>query len=206
MPFGMFCGMILLSEKTMTEKNNNIQWYLEGELRDNSPWIIPIHNNFSIGRLESSDLILSSSSVSRKHALLLIYNEELYVSDQKSSNGTYINGIQQSGKNLLRNGDLLKIGICEFKVCSKEVIRNEQNDNTIVGLNDDRDDFAGYFSLSARESEILYFLIKGHNLQEIGKKLFISPGTVKNHVLKIYKKTDSHSRIELATKFSEFSR
>jgi len=102
----------------MKKDNNRMQWFLEGELRDNSPWIIPVQDNFSIGRLETSDLILSSSLVSRKHAKLLIQDEDLYITDLQSSNGTFINGKEQSGQNLLRNGDLLKIGISEFKVSS----------------------------------------------------------------------------------------
>ncbi|MBI9100116.1 MAG: FHA domain-containing protein [Spirochaetaceae bacterium] len=190
----------------MGKDNNCIQWFLEGEMRDNSPWIIPINDDFSIGRLESSDLILSSSSVSRKHANLIIDVDDLYITDLQSSNGTYINGQLLKGKTRLRNGDLLKIGISEFKVCSKEVICREQNDQTLVGSFEEPKDFEEFYNLSARESEILFFLIKGFNLQEIGDKLFISPGTVKNHVLKIYKKTDCHSRIELSTRYSEYKR
>jgi len=183
-----------------------MQWFLEGELRDNSPWIIPVQDNFSIGRLETSDLILSSSLVSRKHAKLLIQDEDLYITDLQSSNGTFINGKEQSGQNLLRNGDLLKIGISEFKVSSKEVLRKDQNDHTFVGVINEGQSFEDFYKLSTRESEILYFLVKGFNLQEVGEKLFISTGTVKNHVLKIYKKTDCHSRIELATRYSEYNR
>jgi len=190
----------------MKKDNNRMQWFLEGELRDNSPWIIPVQDNFSIGRLETSDLILSSSLVSRKHAKLLIQDEDLYITDLQSSNGTFINGKEQSGQNLLRNGDLLKIGISEFKVSSKEVLRKDQNDHTFVGVINEGQSFEDFYKLSTRESEILYFLVKGFNLQEVGEKLFISTGTVKNHVLKIYKKTDCHSRIELATRYSEYNR
>lgn len=181
-----------------------MQWFLEGEMRDNSPWIIPLHNNFSIGRLEASDLILSSSLVSRKHARLVIDDNDLMITDLQSSNGTFINGQQVDVQNILRNGDLLRIGISEFKVCSKEVVRKDQNDNTFVGFIDGGQTFEEFYNLSARETEILFFLIKGFNLQEIGEKLFITPGTVKNHVLKIYKKSDCHSRIELSTKHSEY--
>lgn len=188
----------------MKNNDNIMEWFLEGELRDNSPWIIPLQNNFSIGRLETSDLILSSSLVSRKHAQLIIEDGDLYISDLQSSNGTFINGKQQLGQNLLRSGDLLKIGISEFKVCSREVVRKDHNDSTFVGMIDNTQTFEGFYNLSARETEILFFLIKGFNLQEVGEKLFISAGTVKNHVLKIYKKTECHSRIELSTKYSEY--
>lgn len=184
--------------------DDSSMWFLEGELRDNSPWIIPLHDNFSIGRLETSDLILSSASVSRRHARLAIAEGELYVTDLKSSNGTFVNGIRSESKALLRDGDLLRIGVSEFKVVEGSPVEREQKDHTIIGFTDGREDFSARFGLSDRETDILYFLVRGFNLQEIGEKLFISPGTVKNHVLKIYKKTDCHTRIELSTLFSKF--
>lgn len=186
-------------------QDDNIFWFLEGELRDSSPWIIPLHDNFSIGRLESSDLILSSTSVSRKHAKLRFESGDLYVTDLNSSNGTYVNGVRLKGKALLRDGDLLKIGQSEFRVAEGLPEETEGADHTLVGLDDGPLDFSSSYNLSERESEILYLLVKGLNLQDIGKKLFISPGTVKNHVLKIYRKTDCHSRIELATKYAGYS-
>ena len=190
----------------MKNEINQILWYLEGELKDNSPWIVPVHNNiFSIGRLDSSDLILSSSSVSRKHAQLIIESDELYIKDLNSKNGTYINGKLNGDKTILHNGDLLKIGISEFKVFSKEIVEKVKDNNTMVGLiNNKKKSFTDFYQLSERESDVLFFLIKGHSLNVIGEKLFISTGTVKNHVLKIYKKTDSHSRIELSTKYTDF--
>jgi len=191
----------------MINGKEQVQWFLEGELRDNSPWIIPIHSDtFLIGRLDSSDLILTSSSVSRKHAELKISNDDLFITDLKSKNGTLVNGKNQKEKTLLHNGDLLKIGISEFKIFTKVTYREENSSRTEIGFSDNSEkSFAEFYNLSERESEVLYFLLKGLSLKVIGEKLFISAGTVKNHVLKIYKKTDSHSRIELSTRYSEFS-
>ncbi|MDA3810535.1 MAG: FHA domain-containing protein [Spirochaetaceae bacterium] len=190
----------------MIKDKSQMLWFLEGELRDNSPWIIPIHRDpFLIGRLDTSDLILSSSAVSRKHAELQMDCEDLFITDLKSKNGTFLNGKELHSKALLHNGDLLKIGISEFKVHSKLQEQEKENNSTLVGFKMDKDlSFSDYYQLSTRESEILFFLIKAFSLQEIGEKLFISSGTVKNHVLKIYKKTDCHSRIELSTKYSDF--
>ncbi|MBN2656286.1 MAG: FHA domain-containing protein [Spirochaetales bacterium] len=189
----------------MREKAEKTQWYLEGETRDKAPWIIPLSGNFSIGRLESSDLILSSGSVSRRHAKMNFDGEDLYIQDLDSSNGTFVNGSRIRERSLLRDGDLLKIGQTEFRVSEGLPKTKEQEEHTLVGMGDKQQDFTSHYGLSERESEILYFLVKGFNLQDIGEKLFISPGTVKNHVLKIYKKTESHSRIELATMFREFN-
>jgi len=51
--------------------------------------------------------------------------------------------------------------------------------------------------LSPREIEIVQLLISGLRNKEIGKKLFITEGTVKAHLHKIYAKLDIDSRLQL---------
>ena len=53
------------------------------------------------------------------------------------------------------------------------------------------------FSISDREKEIVLLLARGLSNKEIADKLFISPGTVKNHVYNIYEKTGVKNRVEL---------
>lgn len=52
--------------------------------------------------------------------------------------------------------------------------------------------------LSKREREVCVLLMQGLTNQEIADRLFISPGTVKNHIYKIYEKTDVKNRVELS--------
>jgi DNA-binding NarL/FixJ family response regulator len=52
--------------------------------------------------------------------------------------------------------------------------------------------------LSRREREILRALLQGQGAIAIGRELFISANTVRNHVRSIYKKLGVHSRLELA--------
>jgi DNA-binding CsgD family transcriptional regulator len=52
--------------------------------------------------------------------------------------------------------------------------------------------------LSDRESEILYKVLQGASTKEISDSLFISSGTVRNHLSHIFQKTGTHSRMELA--------
>lgn len=49
-------------------------------------------------------------------------------------------------------------------------------------------------SLTNREKEVLFLVIKGLSNQDIGDTLFISPHTVKNHITNIYKKLDVADR------------
>jgi DNA-binding CsgD family transcriptional regulator len=53
------------------------------------------------------------------------------------------------------------------------------------------------FSLTRRESEVLSYLAKGYSRPYIEKKLFISKGTVKTHIFKIFQKLGVSSQDEL---------
>jgi DNA-binding CsgD family transcriptional regulator len=51
--------------------------------------------------------------------------------------------------------------------------------------------------ISEREKEIIPLVASGLDNREIGKKLFISPKTVKNHMTNIYAKTGARNRVQL---------
>lgn len=66
----------------------------------------------SIGRDKSNQLIIADTKVSRYHAIVSFENEEAYIKDTDSSNGTFINGkqIDPGRKIKLNNGDKIKVG------------------------------------------------------------------------------------------------
>lgn len=68
-----------------------------------------------IGRHTENDLILTDSSISRKHAILIVSNDAILVRDLGSMNGISINGQLQT-QGLLRNNDLLRIGEVNLNV------------------------------------------------------------------------------------------
>src|SRR3989344_4463281 len=75
------------------------------ELSDGKPGII--------GR-ESTWLVVASPMASRKHCALAIEQGKLYVIDQQSTSGTYVNS-ERVEKRELRVGDILQIG--EARLC-----------------------------------------------------------------------------------------
>lgn len=61
-----------------------------------------------IGRASHCDIKLASPGVSKEHSEVMVYKEKIVITDLRSSNGTYLNGIKtQTG--LMRLGD--KLGI-----------------------------------------------------------------------------------------------
>ena len=71
---------------------------------------------YIVGRSSSCDLTFDSHMASRKHAQFLEENDKAFVEDLGSSNGTYINREQISGKVEIFRGDLLKFGDVLMKV------------------------------------------------------------------------------------------
>lgn len=179
------------------------RWYLRGRLPDGSPWIIPVNTaRFTIGRSVKSSLILDAPDISRRHTSLVVEGRDAYVSDLESRNGTYLNGSRVETRRELQDGDILKVGRFEFMVSRGG--DEPESDHTVVESTD-RNDFGERVGLSPREQEVLYLLVRGDAIKEIARKLFISPGTAKNHVLKIYAKTGCHTRIELVNRVNGFN-
>jgi pSer/pThr/pTyr-binding forkhead associated (FHA) protein len=56
--------------------------------------VVPIVGRLTIGRGEECDLVLDEPEMSRKHAMIEISAGEIYLRDQGSANGTFVNGVQ----------------------------------------------------------------------------------------------------------------
>jgi DNA-binding NarL/FixJ family response regulator len=57
---------------------------------------------------------------------------------------------------------------------------------------------AGRWTLSQREREVLTLLAEGYDNAEIGRQLFVSPSTVKNHVSRLLHKLGVENRVQAA--------
>jgi pSer/pThr/pTyr-binding forkhead associated (FHA) protein len=69
-----------------------------------------------IGRRQDCDLRIPSADVSRRHCLLSVHDGYLAVEDLDSVNGTFVNGVRVTGKQVVRPGDRLEVGPLAFRV------------------------------------------------------------------------------------------
>lgn len=65
---------------------------------------------FTVGRHPENDLCISDHRLSREHVRIEQYNDDFYISDSGSSNGTTLNGAPLREAVRLRNGDKLNLG------------------------------------------------------------------------------------------------
>jgi len=65
-------------------------------------------------------------------------------------------------------------------------------------------DFAAKYGISGREKEIIELICMGKSNQDISEGLFISLQTVKDHIHRIYLKTDVKNRVQLANLIRAF--
>lgn len=68
-----------------------------------------------IGRGDGNDIILADDQVSQRHARFVLEAEHFWVEDVASTNGTFLNGTQVRGHEILKDEDLIKIGTTILK-------------------------------------------------------------------------------------------
>lgn len=81
-------------------------------------------NEVSIGRGPGCDIRLSSPTVSRKHALLVLYDDGWAIEDCGSASGTFLAGNRVKEPQLLFNGDIITIG--DERLCFSSKVKINQ--------------------------------------------------------------------------------
>lgn len=81
-----------------------------------------IITQLTLGREVDCDIALDDPKVSRHHASLQLRNGQLFLVDNKSTNGCAVNG-QRISEAEIRMGDLIKIGSSEFSLVEESDLR-----------------------------------------------------------------------------------
>ena len=68
-----------------------------------------------IGRALACEVTIEDSYASGRHARLYDRDGHVYIEDMNSTNGTYVNGARVSTQQLLRPGDVARIGDTELR-------------------------------------------------------------------------------------------
>lgn len=94
-----------------------MSWTLEAISEEIIGKNIVIDHDMLVGRHQDCDIILQSSLVSRKHAVLTLdEHNQLFVEDLDSSNGVFVNDLKIDKITLLNNQDILQFANIKFLV------------------------------------------------------------------------------------------
>ncbi|HEU0034199.1 MAG TPA: sigma 54-interacting transcriptional regulator [Kofleriaceae bacterium] len=80
------------------------------EAERSTKFALPSCGAVAIGRASECELRLDHSSVSRKHARIVVERGEVVVADSNSHNGTRVNGELVTGGRVVRTGDVIAVG------------------------------------------------------------------------------------------------
>lgn len=180
----------------------NRSWMLEARDDKGKCWTTKLdHFPFLVGRSKQCHLTLSKSDVSREHSRIFIRKDEIFIEDCNSTNGTLLNGVVVTEAKRFYEHDKLNICGFEFKLVIDE---EDCDDKTLISAAvSPSERFSNKYKLTPRESELLSYLTKGFSTKDIASSMFISPGTAKNHILNLLKKTGTHSRLELIRAYDD---
>lgn len=98
---------------------------------------------FTLGRSRTSDIIINSPVVSSHHCEFLENGGLLFLRDNGSTNGTFVNGKRITHDTLIAEGDLIEIGETFFRILTAKADSPQQKTEPVVGktacfeLNDD---------------------------------------------------------------------
>jgi pSer/pThr/pTyr-binding forkhead associated (FHA) protein len=161
----------------------------EGGGGQRSVGLDPDDGRLSIGRAPQNDIDLQwDTEVSRLHAELECTAGEWTVSDDGlSRNGTYLNGTRISGRQRLRDGDVIRVGktLLAYRRPEAEDSRPTQVAGRQVALTD----------LPATQRQVLVALARPYKHdefavpatnQDIANELFLSVDAVKSHLRSLF--------------------
>ena len=152
--------------ESLSELNpNKIYAYLQSE-----DIIYSLNKNNLIGRNNNCNIVLNHQSIENEHAKIEIIDNDIFLIDLNSVNGTYLNNIKIEGNKLvkLKNKDVIKFGNYENNYVLQLNIDNNlsielQNSN----INNDNNNLISYYnndpSINIKDNKIS--LVNDENYQ-----------------------------------------
>ena len=90
---------------------------LEGKLKGHI-YDLPENSELFLGRGASLDIVIDEDMVSRRHAKILTFHDQIVLQDLESTNGTSVNQQRVQGSQRLQLGDSLTVGTCILELIS----------------------------------------------------------------------------------------
>lgn len=109
-----------MDDRTQVKPRTRRTWSLAWRHQGHEGEVVALHDGFTVGRTSDCDLPLSEGLISRLHATFAIRGDSLFVKDNDSTNGTYVND-QLVEEAEVKVGDLIHFDDVGFEVTQTEV-------------------------------------------------------------------------------------
>jgi len=111
--------MIYLDIKTIGNKVEDLTAYFKVlNPLDSIPYKMEdtyvIKDLLSVGRSSDNDIVIRNPYVSKHHLKVSLDEDNYFVEDLKSSNGSMLNGNPLEDVSIIKNGDIIKVGEIEL--------------------------------------------------------------------------------------------
>lgn len=111
--------LIYLDIKSMREGPGEDHPYLKLiNRKDQLPFKVKeaytLEASITLGRKNENDIVLKDPYISNEHSQIILDEDQYFLEDLESANGTYLNGEQILDVVKLKNGDRIKLGQVEF--------------------------------------------------------------------------------------------
>jgi len=113
---------------------------------------IPV-SQFLIGRDPQCHMRPSNPLISKRHCALITRDDQVFVQDFESTNGTFVNQKQVRGELELKDEDSLRVGPLEFKVRIETTVSVDRRTPLPANKNTADDEEAAALLLSTQDSD-----------------------------------------------------
>lgn len=144
----------------------------------------------ALGRREGSQLHLDDPHVSRTHATIHRKDGVIVLEEMGSTGGTFVNGQQVHGSQVLRHNDLVRFGTVETRFEDRSSLLDSEDATQMIEVAPAEEKPV----LSPRQQEVLAFLREGLTNPEIAVKLGVTERTVKAHCQEVFDRLGARNR------------
>lgn len=140
-----------------------------------------------------------------KIIVLTTFNEDEYIFEglKNGANGYLLKDVE-SNEIIRAIKEVYKGNVLLQPEIAAKVVKAFNNINDHQETNDNREAINAINELTTRELEISKLVAKGKSNKEIGLELFITEGTVKNHLTRILSKLELRHRTKLAVFINKY--
>lgn len=107
-------------------------WKIQATTGEFAGQSITIDQDMLVGRHQDANIVLQSAEISRRHAAFLLKEQQLFLQDLNSSNGTFVNGERITVETALKQGDVLAFASLQFALALEPA---EQQPASVPELN-----------------------------------------------------------------------